>query len=94
VTAVEETGVSRALASGTQRGERGVVPPQDTADTTSPTGHAPRAERQSINYCPYCSEEDLFPLEGGGWECRSCLRAFSVVFRGLVAPSRSGKKPS
>ncbi len=55
----------------------------------SPTGHAPRAERQSIGYCPYCSEENLFPLEGGGWECRSCLRAFSVVFRGLVSPSRT-----
>lgn len=55
----------------------------------SPTGHAPRTERQSIGYCPYCSEENLFPLEGGGWECRSCLRAFSVVFRGLVSPSRT-----
>jgi hypothetical protein len=55
----------------------------------SPTGHAPRTERQSIGYCPYCSEENLFPLEGGGWECRSCLRAFSVTFRGLVSPSRS-----
>ena len=67
-----------------------------TADPTSPEpvegspiGHAPRAERQSIGYCPYCSEENLFPLEGGGWECRSCLRAFSVVFRGLVSPSRT-----
>ena len=35
-------------------------------------------------YCPYCAEETLFPLEGGGWECRSCLRAFSVSFLGLV----------
>jgi ribosomal protein L37AE/L43A len=38
-------------------------------------------------YCPYCAEETLFPLEGGGWECRSCRRAFSVAFLGLV-PSR------
>ena len=76
--------VSRAPASGTDRGVWGVAPPHDTA---SPTGHAPRAERQSIGYCPYCSEENLFPLEGGGWECRSCLRAFSVVFRGLVSPT-------
>ena len=58
-------------------------------DETNPTGHAPRAERQSIGYCPYCSEENLFPLEEGGWECRSCLRAFSVLFRGLVSPARS-----
>jgi len=80
-----EVAVSRAPASETDRGEWGVAPPQDT----SPTGHAPRTERQSIGYCPYCSEENLFPLEGGGWECRSCLRAFSVTFRGLVSTSRN-----
>ena len=40
--------------------------------------------RQAVMYCPYCAEETLFPLEGGGWECRSCLRAFSVSFLGLV----------
>jgi transposase-like protein len=40
--------------------------------------------RQPIAYCPYCSEETLFPREGGGWECHSCLRAFSVSFLGLV----------
>jgi len=43
--------------------------------------------RQAVMYCPYCAEETLFPLESGGWECRSCLRAFSVSFLGLV-PSR------
>jgi ribosomal protein L37AE/L43A len=42
------------------------------------------AGRQAIAYCPYCSEETLFPRESGGWECRSCLRAFSVTFLGLV----------
>ena len=83
---VTETGVSRAPANETHQGASGVASPDDTA---SPTGHAPRTERQSIGYCPYCSEENLFPLEGGGWECRSCLRAFSVTFRGLVAPSRT-----
>ncbi len=80
MSSIGEAEVSRATASETQREAWEVVPPQET----SPTGHAPRAERQSINYCPYCSEEDLFPLEGGGWECRSCRRAFSVSFRGLV----------
>jgi len=44
------------------------------------------AGRQPIAYCPYCSEETLFPREAGGWECRSCLRAFSVSFLGLVNP--------
>ena len=47
----------------------------------SGSGHA---TRQAIHYCPYCSEETLFPLESGGWECRSCARAFSIAFLGLV----------
>ncbi len=46
--------------------------------------------RQAVMYCPYCAEETLFPIEAGGWECRSCLRAFSVKFIGLVqTPNRS-----
>jgi ribosomal protein L37AE/L43A len=48
------------------------------------------ATRQSVLYCPYCAEETLFPLEGGGWECRSCMRAFSVTFLGLSSRSHSG----
>ena len=48
--------------------------------------------RQAVMYCPYCAEESLFPLENGGWECRSCSRAFSVQFLGLVSAGyRSGK---
>ena len=46
-------------------------------------------DRQSVLYCPYCAEETLFPLEGVGWECRSCFRAFSVAFLGLVSRDRS-----
>ena len=49
--------------------------------------------RQAVMYCPYCAEETLFPLEGGGWECRSCLRAFSVSFLGLV-PGRRDEQES
>jgi ribosomal protein L37AE/L43A len=60
----------------------------DSTAAETPVPYAQRTERQSIGYCPYCSEENLFPLEEGGWECRSCLRAFSVVFRGLVSPGR------
>ena len=41
-------------------------------------------------YCPYCAEETLFPQEAGGWECRSCLRAFSVKFLGLIPGGRRG----
>ncbi|HZA72973.1 MAG TPA: hypothetical protein VE476_08675 [Propionibacteriaceae bacterium] len=49
-------------------------------------GHNPN--RQVIHHCPYCAEETLFPREGGGWECHSCLRAFSVAFLGLVSRER------
>lgn len=41
-------------------------------------------QRQAVNYCPFCGEETLFPREEGGWECRSCARAFAVSFLGLV----------
>jgi transposase-like protein len=40
-------------------------------------------------HCPYCAGERLFPYgdKHGAWECRECLRAFSVSFLGLLAPS-------
>ncbi len=43
--------------------------------------------------CPYCGDEDLRPHEAthGAWECRSCLRAFSLKFLGLLAPPASGQ---
>ena len=32
-------------------------------------------------------DEDLFPQEGAGaWECRSCLRAFTVRMTGMIRP--------
>lgn len=36
-------------------------------------------------YCPFCSEEDLFPAEEahGSWHCRSCTRVFSLRLLGL-----------
>jgi len=34
-------------------------------------------------HCPYCGEQDLYPREDG-WECRACLRAFSVTFLGQL----------
>ncbi len=42
-------------------------------------------------YCPYCAEETLFPLEHG-WECRSCLRAFTVRFLGLRPATDYGEQ--
>jgi ribosomal protein L37AE/L43A len=46
--------------------------------------------RQATNYCPFCGEETLFPREEGGWECRSCARAFSVTFHGIVSARLPG----
>jgi hypothetical protein len=53
--------------------------------------------------CPFCGEEDLRPVEtaetagppGGSagarpaarWECRGCLRVFSLAFHGLSRPT-------
>ena len=40
-------------------------------------------------HCPYCADEDLRPHgeTHGAWECRSCLRAFSLKFIGQLNPS-------
>ncbi|WP_298331223.1 hypothetical protein [Haloactinopolyspora sp.] len=46
--------------------------------------------RAAIMHCPFCAEEDLFPTEQGGWECRSCLRVFSVKLLGLSARRSAG----
>jgi transposase-like protein len=37
--------------------------------------------------CPYCTGDDLHPhgAEHGAWECRECLRVFSVRFIGLLS---------
>ena len=47
---------------------------------------APGGERVAPYHCPYCGEEDIRPSEQGHgtWECRSCARAFTVKFVGLV----------
>ncbi len=51
------------------------------------------SDRVSPFHCPYCGEEDLRPHETaegsphGSWECRACLRAFSVKFLGLLRPT-------
>jgi len=42
-------------------------------------------------HCPYCAGEFLYPHgeRHGAWECRECLRAFTVGFLGLLAPTDS-----
>ena len=59
------------------------------------------SERAGTPYhCPFCGDEDLRPHEvlgedgevtspHGSWECRSCLRAFSLRMLGLVRPGTS-----
>jgi len=50
------------------------------------------SERAVPFHCPYCGNEDLRPHETeqgsphGAWECRACLRAFSLKMLGLIAP--------
>ncbi|WP_026875983.1 hypothetical protein [Jiangella gansuensis] len=60
--------------------------------------------RAAIMHCPYCSDEDLHPwaevstsaegrsrpVEHGAWECRSCLRVFSVKLLGLSTRRSAG----
>ena len=53
-------------------------------------------ERAVPFHCPYCGDEDLRPHEAqdgasvhGEWECRACLRAFSLKLLGLVRPRSS-----
>lgn len=40
-------------------------------------------------HCPYCGDEDLRPHgeTHGQWECRSCQRAFSLAFIGILNPA-------
>ena len=50
------------------------------------------SERAVPFHCPFCGEGDLWPHEAddachGSWECRSCLRAFSLKMLGLVRPN-------
>jgi hypothetical protein len=52
------------------------------------------ASRMAPHYCPYCADQDLRPHDPadgpsddtprGAWECRGCLRAFSVAFVGVA----------
>lgn len=46
-------------------------------------------------HCPYCGDEDLRPHSGrhGDWECRACLRAFSLRLLGLLTPANPDAEP-
>ena len=74
--------VEGAVLSSSKGRDEGLRQAQPADGAQGASGHNPN--RQTVLYCPYCAEETLFPLEKG-WECRSCLRAFSVSFIGLVS---------
>ena len=48
------------------------------------------------HHCPFCGDEDLHPHGDahGAWECRSCQRAFSVKFLGLLTRGSAGEAAS
>ncbi|QIX26982.1 hypothetical protein ncot_10545 [Nocardioides sp. JQ2195] len=50
------------------------------------------SERAQPQLCPYCGDDDLRPHDGtpGSWECRSCLRAFTLKMTGMIRPTAGG----
>ena len=53
-------------------------------------------------HCPFCGGEDLWPHEvveadgrttspHGAWECRECLRAFSLRLLGIIQPKGAAR---
>ena len=54
------------------------------------------SERAFPQHCPYCGEQDLWPHDEthGSWECRGCLRAFSLRMLGLVRPTPNEHRAS
>ncbi len=58
------------------------------------TGQEPGSKHGSRGavpfHCPFCAETDLWPHEPAGWECRGCLRAFSIQLHGIVTPKKKG----
>jgi len=47
-------------------------------------------------YCPYCGGQGLFPipdLAETEWECRACLRTFTVTLMAVGHPPRRTPEP-
>ncbi len=72
-------------------GRRGAAPRR-----IKPGVSALMTERGFPVHCPYCGEQDLWPHSEahGSWECRGCLRAFSLKMLGLVRPQSVGQPPA
>jgi transposase-like protein len=62
-----------------------------TGPFETPRSSAPQGPRGEPFHCPYCGDENLRPHEPkdgaghGQWECRACLRAFSLTMLGVIA---------
>jgi len=52
-------------------------------------------ERAVPFHCPYCADEDLRPhgATHGEWECRACLRAFTLKYIGMLNPAHEAESP-
>ena len=45
-------------------------------------------------YCPYCGGQELFPVPDPAdieWECRACLRSFTVTLTAIGHPPASAR---
>lgn len=53
------------------------------------------SERAVPFQCPYCGDENLRPhgATHGEWECRACMRAFSLKYLGLLNPAYEATTP-
>ena len=62
------------------------------------------SERATAYLCPYCGNDDLRPHEvvdadgnvsspAGSWECRACLRAFSLKMLTMLPRPESVTSP-
>ena len=59
-------------------------------------------DRSPAQYCPFCGDTNLWPHEAshGAWECRDCVRVFTVKFLGLsgqvlaAGPAGGGPAPA
>ncbi len=47
------------------------------------------SERAVPFHCPYCGDENLRPhgASHGDWECRACMRAFTLKYLGMLNPA-------
>ena len=56
--------------------------------TEEDTGGSGRVRQLPVFHCPYCGDTDLRPHDAshGSWECRSCLRAFSLKMLTMIKP--------